>query len=221
MMVKLTENNYRIWSVQMKLFLQAKDLSGLIDGTWPQPEKTDEDGQKVWFQANSKALYFIHTSVDESIFEHIEASESATEAWAKLASVFQRTTSLDKLAATTAFHAYKYDGTATMAKHVSMVENMAKKMKMLGEHVTENYVVAKLLQGLPDRYAGVATGLSFIEEKDQTFKKVGQILVAEEARQAEAEVTEGLAVATKRLNIGRRDHPPKVTGQRYEKKGPL
>ncbi|KAI1298299.1 Retrovirus-related Pol polyprotein from transposon TNT 1-94 [Halotydeus destructor] len=203
----------RMWSQQMKNFMSAKDVMGVVDNTWPKPTDEDKDGQRDWVKANYKAMYFLQTSVEENVYEHIEACETAAEIWEKLANVFQKISATDKLAASTAFHTYRFDGSTTMAIHISTVENLAKKLKGFGEAMAESYLVAKLLQGLPDRYASVATGLSFLEEKEHTFKKVSQVLLQEEARQQDTVVSEALSLATSKLSVGQKKFEGQRSGQ--------
>ncbi|KAI1285654.1 Retrovirus-related Pol polyprotein from transposon TNT 1-94 [Halotydeus destructor] len=194
---KLNDENYEMWAHQMKFFLKAKQVWPEVEGTRPRPDKAAGDENKTamedWILANDKAMYWLSASVGPSVFEHIKACETAREIWEKLAGVYEKIDEQDKLAASTAFHSYKYDGTKTMANHVSVVDNLAKKVRQLGDTLAESYVIGKMLQGLPERFSGVVTGLRFIPEKEKTAKTVAKILVQEEVRMGEVEVVEGLA----------------------------
>ncbi|KAI1306491.1 Retrovirus-related Pol polyprotein from transposon TNT 1-94 [Halotydeus destructor] len=194
---KLNDENYEMWAHLMKFVLKAKQVWPEVGRTWPRPEEAAGDDKKTaiedWVLVNDKAKYWLSASIGPSVFEHIKACETAREIWEQLAGVYEKIDEQDKLAASTAFHSYKYEGSKTMANHVSVVDNLAKNVRQLGDTLAESYVIGEMLQGLPERFSGVVTGLRFIPEKEKTAKTVAKILVQEEVGMGEVEVAAGLA----------------------------
>ncbi|EZA50325.1 hypothetical protein X777_11268 [Ooceraea biroi] len=109
--------------------------------------------------------------------------ESAYEMWTALQRVHEKKDPTSKLAASQAFHDYRYETGIEMSKHIANVKNLARRCKDLNDELSETSVMAKLLQGLPAKYRSVATIWCNKSEKDQHLHELCAMLEHEEAAQ--------------------------------------
>lgn len=77
--------------------------------------------------------------------------------WLDLMRVHERKDPASKLAASEAFHNYRYESGMAMCRHIAAVKALGQKCHGLGDKLPDSQVMAKLLQGLPNKYRGVAT----------------------------------------------------------------
>jgi hypothetical protein len=82
----LNEDNYVIWSVQVKDHLMAHDLWDIVENTnKPSRQKDDEAAIKAWSKKNFMALHVIQISCGTGIFSTIKKISTAKAAWDTLA----------------------------------------------------------------------------------------------------------------------------------------
>ncbi|KAI1304433.1 Retrovirus-related Pol polyprotein from transposon TNT 1-94 [Halotydeus destructor] len=177
---KLNAGNWQLWKLQIQCYLEAMSLIRMVDGDEKKPEGGKE--LELWVEKNAKAKYAILTTIESSILTHIQSCETSEEMWNKLHRVFEFKDSNSKLAANSAFHSFKYNNGSSMAEHVSALENLAAKLRILKEPVPDSMLVSKLLLDLPERFNGLIAGISVLKDEDRTFASVSGLLILEESR---------------------------------------
>jgi hypothetical protein len=92
----LEEDNYADWSVQIKTYLMAHDLWGIIEATTEPPRQEDDEAAfKAWSKKNSKALHVIQISCGpDTVFEIMQITLAKT-AWYTLAEKYVVPTDAD------------------------------------------------------------------------------------------------------------------------------
>ena len=70
------------------MILIDKDLWDIVDGSEEEPVE-EEEGKKAWKVRDKKALATICLSVKDSELVHVKTCRTATEAWKKLAEVYE------------------------------------------------------------------------------------------------------------------------------------
>ena len=79
--------NYVVWSVQVKTYLIAQDLWGIVRGTDVCPEQEDEAAFQVWTRRDAMTLHVIQTSCEPRICLSISRITSAKVAWDTLEAI--------------------------------------------------------------------------------------------------------------------------------------
>ena len=96
---KLDQSNYNEWKRHMRWFLMGEDLWSYVEGSEVKPEDSDVADQVTkWRKGNQRALYFIGTSLESELQEHMDNVEDAKKAWKILKGQFQRVSLMQKYA---------------------------------------------------------------------------------------------------------------------------
>ncbi|KAH8236066.1 hypothetical protein KR032_006030, partial [Drosophila birchii] len=86
---KLDEENYAVWSVQMKSILVQSDLWPIVCGRTVKNEGDSQEQNALFDTRDEKALASILLGVKSSQINFIKNCTSSKEAWEKLMSVYQ------------------------------------------------------------------------------------------------------------------------------------
>jgi len=146
-------------------------------------EAAFEVKEAVFNSKNVVAELIINNSIEESEIDHIMTCESAFEMWKTLQRVHEKKDPTSKLAASQAFHDYRYEIGMEISKHIANVKNLARRCKDLGDELSDISVMAKLLQGLPAKYRSVVTIWRNKSETDQKLSELCAMLEHEDAAQ--------------------------------------
>ncbi|GKU88712.1 hypothetical protein SLEP1_g2941 [Rubroshorea leprosula] len=81
--VKLTSDNYTMWSQQFTSLPRVYRLTDFLQGTRPCPPADDipDSPYDLWVRQDQSILHAIMTSVSESIHPYVSSAETSHEAW--------------------------------------------------------------------------------------------------------------------------------------------
>ncbi|CAM8913608.1 unnamed protein product [Rhodiola kirilowii] len=167
----LEGNKYGYWRVRMKAFLKSQDESvwEAVEQGWTHPVATNEEGkvsllakdkwtkvQKKAEAANSKAMNAIFSGVDGKNFKMISTCEIAKTAWDILRTAHEGTTKV-KISrmetVTSKFENLRMQEDETIADFNTRVLDISNEAFALGEPMTEETLVRKVLRSLTKRFA--------------------------------------------------------------------
>ncbi|XP_038687527.1 uncharacterized protein LOC119986908 [Tripterygium wilfordii] len=148
-------------------------------------------------QKNFKALTFLYSAIDDSIFPRVVGIKTVKAAWSKLQEEFQGSERVRQQRLSTLkreFELLKMKDSETVREYSAKLMEIVNQMKLYGEQVTDYKVVEKILISLPDRFEAK---ISAIEEscnlKELSITELCTKLQAQELRftRKSKEVTEG------------------------------
>ncbi|CAM8978326.1 unnamed protein product [Rhodiola kirilowii] len=167
----LEGNKYGYWRVRMKAFLKSQDDSvwEAVEHGWTHPVATDEEGkvsslakdkwtevQKNAEAANSKAMNAIFSGVDGKNFKMISTCEIAKTAWDILRTAHEGTTKV-KISriemVTSKFENLRMQEDETIADFNTRILDISNEAFALGEPLSKETLVRKVLRSLTKRYA--------------------------------------------------------------------
>ncbi|CAM8940637.1 unnamed protein product [Rhodiola kirilowii] len=167
----LEGNKYGYWRVRMKAFLKSQNESvwEAVEQGWTYPVATDKEGKvsllakDKWTEvhknteaANSKAMNAIFSGFDGKNFKRISTCEVAKKAWDILRTAHEGTTKV-KISrmemVTSKFENLKIQEDETISDFNTRVLDIANEAFALGELMTEETLVRKVLRSLLMRYA--------------------------------------------------------------------
>ena len=102
-----------------------------------------------------KALSYIRVAVSESIFTRIMACETPKEAWDKLKEMYigsNKTRQMQILNLKREFEVLRMKDNESIKEYVNWLMEVVKKIRLLGEDLTDQRVVEKVLVSLPERF---------------------------------------------------------------------
>ncbi|XP_071926089.1 uncharacterized protein [Coffea arabica] len=224
-----TGENYQIWAVKMKSYLDANDLWDVVE-TDPIPELS-EDPTIAEMRAHtdavkkrSRAMTCIHSAVSNAVFTKIMTCETAKEAWDALKVAFQdndRTRQMQVLNLRREFELLRMKDTENIKEYSDRLLNVVNKIRLIGEQLPDSRVVEKVLVCLPERFEAKISSLEDSRDQSQmTLPELINALEAQEQRRAirTEEVIEGAFQTTNKDQIRQGERNDQEKNSKDEKK---
>ena len=188
----LDGTNYDYWKPRMIAFLKSLDKKAwrAADKGWNHPTITGKDGttslkpEEEWSKeedelalGNSKALNALFNGIDRNIFRLVHQCELAKEVWDTLKTTHEGTSKvkMSRLQMlTTKFENLRMKEDETIHEfHMNILE-IANTSGALGEKMSEEKLVRKILRSLPKRFAMKVTAIE--EAQDISNLKVDELI---------------------------------------------
>ncbi|RVX04494.1 Retrovirus-related Pol polyprotein from transposon RE1 [Vitis vinifera] len=220
--------NYQVWAVKMKAYLRGLGLWQWVETerqvqplgnnpTLNQIRAHEEEEAKA-----PRALSYIHAAVSEPIFTRIMACETPKEAWDKLKEMYlgsDRTRQMQILNLKRQFEVLRMKDKEFIKEYVDRLMEVVNKIRLLGEDLTDQRVVEKVLVSLPERFESKISSLE--DSKDLTKISLAELVHAFQAqeqrrsmRQEESNEEAFLALQKRKASQGREK---KQSGEKKDK----
>ncbi|RVW75994.1 hypothetical protein CK203_052790 [Vitis vinifera] len=131
-----------------------------------------------------RALSYIHAAVSEPIFTRIMACETPKEAWDKLKEMYlgsDRTRQMQILNLKRQFEVLRMKDKEFIKEYVDRLMEVVNKIRLLGEDLTDQRVVEKVLVSLPERFESKISSLE--DSKDLTKISLAELVHAFQAQE--------------------------------------
>ena len=182
--------NYEVWAVKIKSHLRGLGLWQWVkterqvpplgnNPTLNQIKAHDEEETKA-----PRALAYIHAAVSKSIFTRIMTCETPKEAWDKLKEMYMgshRTRQMQVLNLKRDFEVLRMKDNESIKEYVDRLMEVVNKIRLLGEDLTDQRVVEKLLVSLPERFESKISSLE--DSKDLTKISLAELVHAFQAQE--------------------------------------
>ncbi|RVW71674.1 Retrovirus-related Pol polyprotein from transposon TNT 1-94 [Vitis vinifera] len=182
--------NYQVWAVKMKAYLRGLGLWQWVETerqvqplgnnpTLNQIRAHEEEEAKA-----PRALSYIHAAVSEPIFTRIMACETPKEAWDKLKEMYlgsDRTRQMQILNLKRQFEVLRMKDKEFIKEYVDRLMEVVNKIWLLGEDLTDQRVVEKVLVSLPERFESKISSLE--DSKDLTKISLAELVHAFQAQE--------------------------------------
>lgn len=185
---KLTsKDTFQLWDFEMQILYKAKQLWEVVHGDDILANHgRDEKAIKAWNAKDAKAQYYIVRTLDKMVKGHILSCTTSKEMYDTLKSVYRRDTGQIKQQLLLDFHGYNFDKTKDMMSNLSLIRNIAFKLKQLKIEVSDDMVMAKILYTLPDQYHAFISAWESTPAVDKTIENlISRLCTEEEYRQTE------------------------------------
>jgi len=113
-----------------------------------------------------------------------------------LKNIYERDSEQQKCALMQRFFDIKKPKSADMTMHVAELKNLAYRLKALGENITDDIVISKILTTLPDTYKFFASAWESVTRQDRTLPNLTARLLAEELRNNVKDEEDQMALKT-------------------------
>ena len=171
----LTEENYEIWSIKMKTFLELNKCWDMVETEFTEPEAVAlaamNNAQKNALEARRDrdltTTWLIQSCIEESIFPRISKATSAYQAWNLLASAYKGTDRVKMVRIQTLclqFESLKMKESETVDQFMTRVSGIVTQFQTYGEPLEQKIVVQKILRCLTKKFAMVVIDIE--EAKD-------------------------------------------------------
>uniref|UniRef100_A0A1Y1LCN3 Endonuclease n=1 Tax=Photinus pyralis TaxID=7054 RepID=A0A1Y1LCN3_PHOPY len=196
--------NWNVWKFQLRVLLKGQGLFEVVDGTVQKPENVEE--KKKWIEKDAKAQSIIVNRLSESAMLHVITCESACEMWKQLLSIYEKRSTVSVHLVQQRFFAFKYGG-ESMSVHVAKLQEISNELKQLGQEVSEQMLMTKLLMSLPQEYKYFVSAWESVAEDNQKLDElIGRLLMEEDRMKNQEECTTSALAAKSRKKEFRCHH---------------
>lgn len=173
----LDGTNYNLWKMKMKAQLMRNGLWDVIEKESPSPVTAS------WTATDRKVYGTLLSALCVDQLANVTMCNMAKEVWSTLKDMYERKTFGTKLCLMRKLFSMRYTG-GPMRQHVTAVREMANQLSDVGEIVKLGYIVAVLMNSLPESYLPMVTILKGHKEEELTANYVAAKLEDEyECRQ--------------------------------------
>jgi len=196
--------NYQIWSVKMKSYLEA---SGLWDVVMSEIQPLQEDPTIAQIRnyndeliRRAKAKTCIHFAVSDVVFTRIMSCETIKEAWNTLQEAFQgneRTRQMQVLNLRREFEMLRMKEAETFKEYFDRLLVVVNKIRLLREDLPDRRIVEKVLASLLERFEAKISSLEDSRDLTMIFtNRVDELSANPRAEKiVEKRVVEGVFLA--------------------------
>lgn len=168
-------NDYDYWCIKMLTFLIGKDLWEIIESGYEEPTDwnaltaNERTSRKEARKKNAQALFHIQIALDKSLFPRISGATTTKDAWKTLQEAYQGSDQVKVVKLQTLkreFENLKMQEAESISDYCVRVKDVVNKMATLGEIVSNEVLIKKVLRSLTPRWNHVAIIIE--ESKDLT-----------------------------------------------------
>ncbi|XP_031282913.1 uncharacterized protein LOC116141558 [Pistacia vera] len=183
-------DQYHVWAVKMKTYLKGHGLWQYVEEEkqvphlGPNPTLNQVRAHEEEAAKAPKALSCIHSAMTDQVFPRIMACETPKQAWDTLKEEFggsNQTRNMQVLNLRREFEVLKMQETESVKEYVDRLMAVVNKIKLLGEELTDQRVVEKVLVSLPERFE--AKILSLEDSKDLSRISLAELVHSLQAQE--------------------------------------
>jgi len=172
--------NFDQWFVKMKVIFRLQDVVEVVNEDIPalaaNATYVQQAAHKDLKKKDGKAMFLMHQSVSNEIFEKIMHYESAKETWDALEKLYAGDGKLKKVrlqALRRQYEVLTMEEDETVSQYFDKIINLTNQMTRNGETFTDVMKVEKVLKTLTSRFDHIVVALE--ESKDLDSMKIEEL----------------------------------------------
>lgn len=215
------------WKFQVKVLMIANECYSIAEGTELKPEPLGINANaaaiseyqkelRKWLKLDGMAQKLIVLHVSEQALLHVIECESAHQMWSKLKSVFEGKTETNVHLLQQKWFSLTREATDDMGTYIAKVRDVAHKLSLLGEPISEKMIMTKILITLPASLSYFSAAWDSTPIANRTLDNLVTRLITEERRSSMRESEPNSALVVKRAN-SRNTERESTRGQNKQK----
>lgn len=186
-------DNWCLWKFQIQIYLKSSDVWDIVIGKNKLAEPPAADANQTlkdqyekektkWTKADGIAQKIIVTTITEQCMMHIINFTTSKDMWDKLTGIYEQKSQSVVHILQQEWYSLTKDPSHDMASHISKIEDLAHRLKSLGEDMKDADVMTKILLTLPANYDYFISSWESVIKEDQTKTNLTSRLLIEEMR---------------------------------------
>ena len=164
---KFTGKNFTLWKGQLRIVLDEREIFTIVDGS---KKFDDAEDKEAWRRKDNLAKLIITTSVDLEHLSMIVNCKTSAEMWERLVSIHEQVSKESMFMMIQQFIDYKYCKGDNIASYVAKIEMMVQNLEDIGQKMSENQIISKIITSLPSEYRHVLTAWKSMPANQKTKK---------------------------------------------------
>lgn len=151
----------------------------------------------MWNKADAAAQKVIVTTVGEQPTLHIINCMNAAEMWQKLTSIYEQKSDANIHVLQQDWYNATKKSSDDIATHIAKLEDIAHRLKLLGETIADSMIITKILMTLPLGYKHFVNAWESAPAGERTLENLKARFITEESRHTMREDQNGNALSSK------------------------
>lgn len=172
---------FTMWSFQIKILFEAKDLLKFVDGTVTLDE-VPVDQHDDWREEDAKAKLYIMMTTEKSVKQHLLSCSTSKEMYDKLKKIYEKDTEHQKCHLLQELYSYKWNRNKSCLDNVSTIQQLSFQLNSLGHVINDNAVLTKVSSMLPKEFSNFATAWDSVPLAEKTIDNLCSRLQLEESK---------------------------------------
>ena len=164
---KFTGKNFNLWKNQLRIALDGRDIFTIVDKTETFQNAVDKE---AWKKKDNLAKWIITTSVDQEHLAMIINCKTSAEMWERLVCIHEQVSAESSFMMIQQFVDYKFNKGDSIAVHIAKIETMAQNLEDIGQKMSEEQIISKMITSLPSDYRHVLTAWKSMPPNQKTRK---------------------------------------------------
>ena len=175
---KFTGKNFNMWKHQLRIALDGQEIFTIVNGS---ETLEDAEDKEAWKKKDNLAKWIITTSVDMEHLSMIINCKTSAEMWERLVCIHEKVSAESMFMLIQQFVDCKYNKEDNIASNVAKIEMMAQNLEDIGQKMSEEQIISKLITSLPSEYRHVLTAWKSMPAEHKTRKTLIMSVFEEEA----------------------------------------
>lgn len=176
--------DWATWKWKKQAKINSLDLSEIIYGRRPRPvigqENFEQEELNAWDIDNGEAMAMLAEDIHPRVARTLTPCQTAAQLWSALTATYESRSESNQHALITKFHDYKYASGTKIRDYISKKTDLAAACRNSGLEISERYLVATILGGLPPEFKPVILALESKPAAEKTLNEVTTFLVRNE-----------------------------------------
>ena len=156
------------------------DLTEIIEGKDLRSSASDDAAKKLWDKKNAKALITLTSLMTDEQHDRVSNCLTACDMWNKLGRIHEQKSELSKNVLWQRYHEAQMEPGEDVMTFITRLQKISKQLTDLGQTITDESLVAKILMSLPDKFSNFVSAWDSTELSRQTLENLESRLVKEE-----------------------------------------
>lgn len=171
---------YPLWNFEMRIMLRAKQLYKIVNGEDVLAQDANANVTDQWKTKDAKAQYYILRTIDQHVKPHILTCETAKDMYDTLKNIYDKQSAQQKQQLQSDFFNYTWNKSKDVMTNISHVQNIVFRLKTVGEDISDDMMITKIMTILPDQYKHFRSAWDSASVSDKNLDNLKSRLSKEE-----------------------------------------
>lgn len=173
-------DNFPVWKKTLTVLLRSKELMDIVEGTEQKPAENLNEIKK-WTKRDNQATFEIVNTIESSLLKRLLNCRTAAEHWSEILGMFEKKSNARKVQLQHELLNCKLESSQNVLDYISNVSNIRASLETVGVKFEDDFIVAKIVNGLPVRkYSNFIAVWNSKEPTKQTIENLVNELTGHE-----------------------------------------
>ena len=145
-------SNFLLWKMHMRFIFQSRDMFSIVNRTLKKSSLSNPTDQLQWEKKDKQAIVAILGTLDSFHKQEVINCSTSHEMWTQLQAYHDQHSEECIIALQAKYYNFKLNEGESIAVFISTLQQLAKQLSELGQTITEQQLISKIICGLPSSF---------------------------------------------------------------------